>query len=171
MPVKVEIKMNVDLMADFMVYHIFTSGVGMMAIILAAVNMGFSVALAIKGRYAYTVLFFLVAVVIMAGFPQLIRMKVKKRLQNSKQLTEPVIYEFDEQGIKTTIKDDSGKASWSKFKRAVLHKNLLILYDPEKRAIIIPVEQISDQYEAVVEMIRTHMPAQAVRIRTPENMR
>lgn len=168
MPVKVEIKMSIERMADFMVYHIFTSGAGMMAIVLAAVNMGFSVALAIKGRYGYTALFVLVAVIIIAGFPKLIRMKVRKRLQNSKRLTEPITYEFDEQGIKTTIQDDSGKASWSKFKRAVSHNNLIILYDPEKRAIILPIEQIGEQYDAVVEMIRTHMPAQSVRIRTPE---
>ena len=168
MPVKVEIKMSIERMADFMVYHIFTSGAGMMAIVLAAVNMGFSVALAIKGRYGYTALFVLVAVIIIAGFPKLIRMKVRKRLQNSKRLTEPITYEFDEQGIKTTIQDDSGKASWSKFKRAVSYNNLIILYDPEKRAIILPIEQIGEQYDAVVEMIRTHMPAQAVRIRTPE---
>lgn len=164
MPVKVEIRMNAELMADFMVYHIFTSAVGMMAIVLAALNVGFSVALVIKSKYAYAMLFFFVAVIIVAGFPKLIRTKVMKRMQNSKKLTEPVIYEFDEYGIETTIQDDHGKASWGKFKRALLHKNLIILYDPEKQAIILPIEQLGEQYDAVVEMIRTHMPAQAVRI-------
>ena len=164
MPVKVEIRMNAELMADFMVYHIFTSGAGMMAIVLAALNMGFAVALAIKGRYAYAVLFFLVAVIIVAGFPKMIRAKVVKRMKNSRKLTEPVTYELDDQGIETTTQDDHGKASWGKFKRALLHKKLIILYDPEKRAIILPIDQLGDQHDAVVEMIRTHMPAQAVKI-------
>ena len=34
MPVKVEVKLDVDSMADFMVYNIYTSGPGMVALIL-----------------------------------------------------------------------------------------------------------------------------------------
>ena len=40
MPVKVEVKLDVDSMADFMVYNIYTSGPGMVALILGVLNMG-----------------------------------------------------------------------------------------------------------------------------------
>ena len=43
MPVKVEVKLDVDSMADFMVYNIYTSGPGMVALILGVLNMGLAV--------------------------------------------------------------------------------------------------------------------------------
>lgn len=165
MPIKVEIRMNAELMADFMVYHIFTSKRGMTAFALAALNLGFSVALAVKGNFPYAAMFFVIAVGIVLGFPKLVRTKTLKQMKASERLKEPVFYEFDEQGIRTTIGEESGKASWGKFVKAVSYQNLVIIYDPEKRAIIMPREQLASQYEAVVEMIRTHLPEGSVRIK------
>ena len=58
-----------------------------------------------------------------------------------------------------------GKASWSKFKRAVARKRIIILYTAEKQAIVLPIDQMGDQYTAVVDLIYANMPAPAVRIR------
>ena len=92
-------------------------------------------------------------------------------MQNSRRLDIPVTYEFDDYGIETTTPDDSGKASWSKFKRAVSKKRIIILYDAQKRAIILPVDQMAEEYTAVVDMIYAHMPAPAVRIRRLDKKR
>lgn len=165
MPLRVEIKMNAELMADFMVYHVFMSGKGMAAFVLAALNIGFSVALAVKGKYAYAALFFVIALIVVIGFPKIIRAKTLKQMRTSKRLEEPITYEFDEQGVRTTIGEDSGKASWGKFVKATSFQNLIVMYDPEKRAIIMPKEQLGEQCMAVVEMIRAHMPEDAVRIK------
>lgn len=165
MPLKVEIRMNAELMADFMVGHVFMSGKGMAAFVLAALNVGFSIALLVRGKYAYAALFFLVALVVVLGFPMLIRAKTLKQMRASKRLEEPVIYEFDEQGVRTTIGEDSGKASWEKFVKATSFKNMIVMYDPQKRAVIMPKEQLGEQCRAVVEMIRAHMPEEAVRIK------
>ena len=67
--------------------------------------------------------------------------------------------------------DDSGKASWGKFKKAVSYKSVVILYDASKRAIILPVEQLGDNYGPVVDLIYSHMPAPSVRIRRADAKR
>ena len=51
MPVKVEVKLDVDSMADFMVYNIYTSGPGMVALILGVLNMGLAVSFIMKGDF------------------------------------------------------------------------------------------------------------------------
>lgn len=165
MSVKVEIKMDVQSMSDFMVYHIFSSTAGMMAVALGALNAGFVVSFIIRGNLALALLFFAFVIVIAVGFPYLIRRKVQKQMENSPKLSAPVTYEFDEGGVTTTTQDDSGKASWSKFKKIFSHKKLLIFYDESKRAIVLPVQQLGDDYTAVVDMICAHVPPKAVKIR------
>lgn len=164
MSVKVEVKMNMESMSDFMIYHIYTSGAGMLAIILGMLNVGLTAAFMLNGRFLLMGLFLIFALVIFVLFPAFIKKKVGKQLANSRRIEETVTYEFMEDGIITTTSEDSGKASWSKFKRAASRKQIIILYDAQKRAIILPAAQLGDKYTEIVDMIFDHMPAPAVRI-------
>lgn len=165
MSVKVEVRLDAVSMTDFMIYHIYTSGAGMIALILGMLNIGLTIAFVMKRQFLLAVLFLLFVILIFVAFPAFIRKKVEKQMENSKRLEEAVTYEFMEDGILTTTSEDSGKASWSKFKRAISRKSIIFLYDSQKRAIILPVSQLGDKYTEVVDMIFAHMPAPAVRIR------
>lgn len=165
MSVKVNIKVDAESMADFMIYHIYTSKAGFFALVLGVLNIGFTIAFFRKGEVLLMYLFALFALLILVVFPYFIRKKVRKQMQNSNRLGEEVTYEFMEDGIITTTKDDSGKASWGKFKRAVARKSVLFLYDSQRRAIVLPIGQLGEQYKDIVELIYAHMPAPAVRIR------
>ena len=76
-------------------------------------------------------------------------------------------YEFDENGVRTKAEDDEeGKfLAWSGFKKAISRKRIVILYDTQKRAVILPIEQMGEHYAAVTDLIAAKMPASAVRIR------
>ena len=171
MSVKVEVKMDVQSMVDFMTYHIYSGAVGIGSFILGGINIGLTMAFAMKGKYLFMGLFLIFALIIFFIFPYIIKRKVERQMQNSRRLDIPVTYEFDDYVIETTTPDDSGKASWSKFKRAVSKKRIIILYDAQKRAIILPVDQMAEEYTAVVDMIYAHMPAPAVRIRRLDKKR
>lgn len=164
MPVKVEVKMDVSSMVDFMLYHIYTSSTGVITIVLGVLNIGLTIAFALKREFLYMVLFFVFAFVILGVFPYRIRVRVEKQMQDSRRLGIPVTYEFSDEGVFTETPDDSGKASWKVFKRAVSRKRILILYDASKQAIILPVDQIQDSYTQIVDLIYKNMPAPAVRI-------
>lgn len=165
MPVKVEVKMDVPSMTEFMVYHIYSSGIGIASMVLGVLNVGLTVTFAMKKQYLYMALFFAFAFIILGIFPGLIRKRVAKQMEHSRRLNIPVTYAFDEYGIETTTPDDSGKASWGKFKKAVSRKGIIILYDHAKQTIILPVNQIEQEYTDIVDLIYAHMPAPAVRIR------
>lgn len=165
MSVKVEIKLDVESMADFMIYHIYTSGAGMTALILGMLNVGLTIAFVMKRQFLLAAVFLLFVCLVFIVFPKFIRKKVIKQMKNSRRLEETVTYEFMDDGIMTTTSEDSGKASWSKFKRAISRKKIIFLYDAQKRAIILPVSQLGDKYTEIVDMIFAHMPAPAVRIR------
>ena len=163
MPIEIKVKMDVDSMTDFMFYHIYSGSAGMMTLGLGALNVGCTIAFFLRGDYLMMLLFIVFAVLLLGVFPVFIRKKVAKQMENSKRLGVEVDYKFDEEGIETTTSYDSGKAPWDMFKKAASTKKNLIIYDGQKRAVILPVHQMGEQKEAVVELIRKHMPPSAVR--------
>ena len=54
---------------------------------------------------------------------------------------------------------------WEEFDKAVSTQKSVILYITRVRAIIFPKECMGEQYEEVLKMIHTHMPASKVKIR------
>mgnify|MGYP003207553323 CR=1 FL=1 len=165
MPVEVNVKMNVENMTDFMFYHIYSGSVGRITLGLGALNVGCVIAFIMKGDYLMTALFLLFALLILVAFPFYIRKKVAKQMADSDRLAVNVNYKFDEEGIETTIDSENGKAEWQMFKKAAATKKNIIIYDAEKRAVILPVDQIEGEKDAILELIRKHMPASAVKIR------
>lgn len=164
MPVKVEIKMDVESMTDYMIYHVYKSKAGVITIILGVFNVVLAMASAMKKDFLYMALFIAVAFVILGIFPMVIRRKIERHVQNSRRIGVPVSYEFSDEGIVTTTPDDSGKASWKVFKRAVSRKRIIMLYDASNQAIILPVDQIVQEYTQIVDLIFKNMPIPAVRI-------
>lgn len=164
MPVKINVKLDIISMEDYMVHRIYTSVPGVIAIIVGALNVALCFAFLQKKEYVQLAISAVVAVLFLIGIPYYVRLKVAK-MKNSRRLTETVTYEFSDEGIVTTTSQDSGKASWSKFKRAVSKNQIIILYDDQKQAIILPVSQMGDSYTKIVDLIYDHLPAPAVRIR------
>lgn len=166
MPVEVKVKMNVDNMTDFMFYHIYSGSPGRVAVGLGALNVGFAVAFFMRKDYPMMGLFLVFAALILGAFPLYIRRRVEKQMEKSDDLVLEVCYKFDEEGIETITSYDSGKAEWDVFQKAVLTRKNLIIYDGEKRAVILPVDQIGEKKEEILALIRKFMPPSAVKIRT-----
>ncbi len=164
MPVKINVKLDIVSMEDYMVHRIYTSIPGVIAVIVGALNVALCFAFFQKREYMQLAVSAVVAALFLIGIPYYVRFKVAK-MKNSRRLTETVTYEFSDEGIVTTTSQDSGKASWSKFKRAVSKNQIIMLYDERKQAIILPVSQMGDSYTEIVDMIYEHLPAPAVRIR------
>lgn len=164
MPVKVTVTLNVSAMTEFMIYHLYTGAAGIAVLGLGALNVGMALAFGMRGNFPVAAVFLIFALLLFLGFPKMIKRRIEG-MKESKRLTEPVTYEFGEDGIRTETSERTGQASWKKFCKAVLRKNILILYDAQRRAIILPVDQLGDKYGDVVAMIKAHMPPGAVRIK------
>ena len=113
-------------------------------------------------------IFIVFAVLLLIGFPYFIRSNVRRQMGNARRVQDTAVYEFDDEGVTTTTADDSGKASWSKFTKAVVtKKRVLLLFAGKDQAIVLPLGQIGEHYEEIARLICEHMPAPAVRIRRP----
>lgn len=167
MAVKVEVRLDAESIADYIVYNIYKSAAGIVSIVLSVFNIALALLFFGEGRYLLMVLFILFTVMLVSVLPYLLRLYIRKKMKNSRKVKETVVYEFGEEGVATTTSDDSGKAPWKKFKRAVSRKYILILYADDGQAIILPIDQLGENYAKITELIYRHMPAPAVRVRSP----
>ena len=163
MPVEVKVTLDVESMSEFMIYHIYTSRVGAFLLALGALNVGLAVAFALHGEAMLTLVFAVFAILVFFGMPASIKSRVAS-MKDSRRMTESVTYEFSEEGIKTTT-EKTGKASWGKFQKAISKKHILILYDDKKNAIILPIAQLGEKYQKIIDIITAQMPENAVRIK------
>ena len=51
MPIKIEVKMDSESMAEFMIYHIYTGTSGILALVLGFLNVGFTISFVMRGNY------------------------------------------------------------------------------------------------------------------------
>lgn len=165
MPVKVQVKMDAESMIDFMLYHIYASAAGVITIILGVLNIGLGIAFASRKEFLYMAGAFAFALVVLVIYPQTIRNRVKRQMERLENKEAPVTYTFSDEGVETVTREDSGMAEWSVFRKVVSRKNLLLLYDDKKQAVILPVDQIQEEYQQIVDMICEHIPAKAVKIK------
>ena len=164
MPVKVEIRLDAESMVDYMLYQIYMSKAGVITDVLGILNMFLAVAFAMRRELLYGLMFLAFTMVIFGVIPLITRSRVEKKVSTSKRVWAPVTYEFSEEGVVTTTESASGKASWKAFQRAASRKRILILSNASKQAIILPVDQITEEYTQIVDLIFKNMPAPAVRI-------
>ena len=169
MPVKVEVQVDEQAMGDFMVYHIYTSIAGIIAIILGVLNIGLTVAFIRKQNFLYAAMFAAFAILILLVFPYVIRRQVAAKYRGAANAAEQVTYEFTEEGIMVDRKEVHGLIPWSEFAKAVKRKRILILYRKNKKGVVFPIQQMGEQYDPAVDMIYAHMPAPKVRIPRPAN--
>ncbi|MCP1103257.1 hypothetical protein M2454_002635 [Aequitasia blattaphilus] len=164
MSVKIKVQLDEQSMVDFMMYQIFTGGVGILCIVLGIINIGLVYVFLSRRDYPLALIFGVFILLIFVIFPMMIKRKVITQMRSSNGLKAPVSYEFSDEGIKTVTNRGSGKASWKAFKKAVSRKGIIMLFDGKKQSIILPVSQMGDDYTQVVDYIFHNMPAPAVRI-------
>lgn len=165
MEIKVNVKLDPDAVADYMIHNIYTSIVGIVCVVLSVLNFGLSIVFVMKKEMVLAVVFFFFTIFIVSGIPFLIRLNIRKKVAGTRRVTETVTYIFTEEGIETITSSGQGKASWKKFKKAVLKKYILVLYADNNQAIILPVEQLGEDFEGITDLICEKMPAPSVRVR------
>lgn len=168
--IKVRITLDADAISEFMLYQIYTGVPGVAVLVLRALNAGLTVAFAVRGQWLMTVIFAVFALLLLFGFPAVIKNRVST-LQGKKKFIKPVEYIFDQKGIQTVAADKEKTVAWENMRKAVSRKHILILYDDKKHAMVLPVAQLGEEYKAVVDMISAHIPPAGVHIRKRQDRR
>lgn len=165
MSVRFEIRMTPQAMYSFMLHHNYTQLSGILEVVFGTVILATGLKQAESGKTAGAVLLFFIAALIFAYPPVMLRIRAKRRVENTPVFKKPLCYELSDNGVKVIQEDRENENPWQDFQRAVSTGQALVLYMDKSRAVIFPRNQIGEKWAAAAEMISTHMPPDKVRIR------
>lgn len=165
MSVKFNVKMTVEYMYDFMLYHNYTHMIGLMSTIAGVLCLAVFIQDIMNGNMQSSAVWLMCAILFLVVSPSSMKAKARSQVNNAEMFQKPLEYEFTEEGI--TVRQDEAKAEtkWEEVTKAVSTQKSVILYLGRVRALILPKECMGDRYEEVLTVIHTHIPPNKVKIR------
>lgn len=165
MEVKFEVKMTQKIMYNFLMTHTYRSAAGILgtlfgvsALVLAGVTYG-----NVSGTM--TILYALFGVWFLAYTPYHIYIRSKKQVLTNPFFKKPITYLFNEEGIITMQGDQQALINWKDLLRVTETKISLLIYTGKRYSFVLPKESMADQYETVLEMIKTHVDNKKIKIK------
>lgn len=165
MSIKFSVKMNEKYMYDFFLYNIYSRISGILMLILGGIALAMSIRTWITSSFTMAMPTMIVAVLLLVVNPMNTKSSAKMQVKNTPMFQKPLDYELNETGI--IIRQDDAEATnrWEDIAKAVSTRKSIIVYMNRVRALIMPRECMGEQCDAVIEMIRAHVPAKKVRIK------
>ncbi|MCR4605849.1 MAG: YcxB family protein [Eubacterium sp.] len=148
MPVEFDVKMDAKSLSGFVLYHNYARPGGIIGVIISVAAL-----VALILRYgAWTgmqkcllVVLFLLFTVIQ---PLLLLKKTQTQLKTD-AFSNPMHYEFKEEGFSISQKLSREEFAYSDIRKAVIHKNVMYLYMTSVSAFIIPRNQCEDIFDTI----------------------
>ena len=165
MPIKVKVKMTEKTMYDFLLYNHYTKFSGIFATILGAFVIILAIYNGMKGNVNTTVGLIFLAVVVLFTEPLSLKSSAKRQVSKIKMFQKPLVYTFSDEGLCVTQGKDRAMNDWNSFIKVVSTKHSLILYVTRVRAIILPREELAENYGPIVEIIRKNVEAKKIKIK------
>lgn len=149
---------------QFLMYHNYHGAQGKLGIVVAL--LAFLAAVMTYGRVEmlYTVLYIVCGVVFIVYTPLALKWRAKRQFQLAPDLGEEMTYEFSDEGIKSSIKDQSVQVKWIDLFKIVGKGDYIYIYTDRLHASIIPKRCIED-YEGLVGFMELKTPKGKVKIK------
>lgn len=162
--IKFDVQMTPRIMYNFMIHHTYTSLSGILGVVFGVLSL-------IIGLYRQTQgtgdswMFFVFAAVFIIYMPVTLWLKSAKQVKTTPMFQKPITYEMTETGLVISQGDQSTENAWDNFQKVISTKQSLLLYISKVRAIVLPKEQMGEQYTAAVKWISTHVDPAKVNIK------
>lgn len=165
MAVKFEVKMTTKAMFDFSLYTTYTSFNGIAGIVLGGAGLFRTIQYMTAGNISGATPYLLIAIFFLVGSPVAMWMRSAEQVLKTPMFQKPISYEFGEEGVSVSQGEESVLNEWGNFQKAVSTNKSIILYVTKVRAIILPKKDMGDKYQAILQMIFTHMDPKRVKIK------
>lgn len=165
MSIKFSVKMTEQYMYDFLMHHTYTHMSGILGVIVGVLGLGMGIDGLIKGDTAATAIGFVIAIAFLFSTPGTTKSKARMQVKQTGMFQKPLDYELNDTGIIVRQGDQEAVNEWGEFTKVVSTRKSIVLYTSRVRAIIFPKECMGDQYEEILQMIRTHIAPSKVKIR------
>lgn len=158
MEVEFDVKIDGNVLYDYMLQHTMTSAQGLLGTMVGA--------LMIVAFFMNQGIIYLIAgVFIVLYLPVTLYVKAHAQAKANTIFYKPLHYRLTEEGIEASQDDTVNLLEWDKFLKATSTRSSVIVYTTKINACIFPKKAMGDKSAKVIEMISTHMPPDKVKIK------
>ncbi len=159
MEIKFKVKMTVESMYDYMLYHSFRESFQgvfgeLCGLLMLAAFFG-------TGKWLYL----LVGIVLVLYLPVALYLSARKQVLTNEVFKEDMCYTLDSNGLEIAVLEQTGRKEWKEVTKVVSTGKNLILYTNRITATLFPRKDLGEQYEKVVELIKTNVESSKVKIK------
>lgn len=165
MPIKMGIQLTEEYMYDFMKYHNDHRASGIVGKVIGYLSIVFTIIDLLVLQISDAVMWLMFAIIFLVYMPWMIRKKAKAQIKNSPMFNKLLEIEFTEEGV--VVRQDGQEATnpWDSFVKVVQTKKSVIMYMSRVRAFVFPIEYMGENYDAILEVIRSKVSEKAMKIR------
>lgn len=158
MEIEFDVKMEANILYDYMMHHTFSSFIGVMGAVVGALLL---IVFFADGQ----VLFLIAGLIVLAYQPWTLFLRSRQQMLKNPAFKKPLHYKLTEEGIEVSQDDALDSQKWEDMYKAVSTGSSIIVYTSRINACIFPKKAMGENKYKVIEMISTHMPAKKVKIR------
>ncbi|MDE6608520.1 MAG: YcxB family protein [Lachnospiraceae bacterium] len=158
MEIEFDIKINANVLYDYMLHHTYTSASGLL-------GTGVGALMIVAFSMQHSVIFLIAGIVILAYLPWTLFIKSRQQMLANPAFKESLHYRLDEEGITVSQNETEEKQSWEQMHKAISTGRSIIVYTSRVNASIFPKKDLGENKAKVIEIISTHMPPSKVKIR------
>ncbi len=166
MSIKIEVKMSVKIMYNFLLQHTYTSLNGIIGTIFGIVCMFVGGRSLGRGFSQPALILVLMGILFVFINPLLLWNRARKQVKKTPMFKKPISYELTESGITISQEDEADNVAWDSIRKVVETNMSIIVYFTRMRAFILPKEAMGEEYGEVVKMIYTHVDNSRVKIKS-----
>lgn len=163
MPVNFKITITEEYMYDFLLKHHYSHMSGIIATIAGIGSAIVALLLIVQLRFDEAGIWVMTAFIFLYINRQALKNKAKLQVKKSEMINKTLHCELAEEGVIISREGERATNPWENFTKVITTKKSVVLYMGRVRAFIFPKEQMGDQYQAAVAMIRKHIPAKKIR--------
>lgn len=163
----VTVKMKDAYIYDLLLFHVYSkfSGflvnlLGLSVLIIGGLRLGKGDLTLLQAAFYLLGGFF-----ILAYTPFTLKRQAKRVIKNEKYQND-LVYNFDDQGIRETLTDESETCfGWEQIKKAIATPKCIAFYTSETEALIIPKECFGDSFGPIMNLVVKNMTMDRIFIR------
>ena len=156
--IKFSVKIKEDDLYRFNLHHTYTGSQGIISVVLFVLLIAIWILRFSVLSPIYRVFYPLIAVIFLLYIPLTLKVRVKAQMQQE-VFSYPLTYELKDEGlwISSPASEEPAVLPWEYVYKVSTWKEYLLIYSNRVNAYIIPISDISAEYNDTIAFIKSHV--------------
>lgn len=166
MNINLHIKLTAKDLYKFNLRQVYRGLQGILSIILPALLVANAIISYGRVDIKTTVIYVVLGIVFLVYIPISLWLRVNKLIKDESNVLSGVLeYAFSEEGLKVAAGEESVFLEWERIHYVVRTGGLLLIFTNRIHAYVLPVEQIGENYDRLVGLMRTKLEKHRIKIK------